>query len=157
TITLHLSDDGKRYLNGLVASFAYAGTSHQPGTEKGFALYHARLVPWLWILTLETDSRIFQNLAVPDIVEQVFKDMGFTHFKRTLPGTYDPREHCLQYQETAFASAPRLREAEGIFYYFEHAAGKPPLVLPDASTAATACPAGGTLSYGSPSTWVQQE
>src|SRR5215470_9449903 len=53
TITLHLSDDGKRYVNGLVASFAYAGTSHQPGTDQGFALYHARLVPWLWILTLE--------------------------------------------------------------------------------------------------------
>ncbi|HZF11281.1 MAG TPA: type VI secretion system tip protein TssI/VgrG [Thermoanaerobaculia bacterium] len=157
TITLYLSDDGKRYLNGLVASFTYAGTSHQPGTEKGFAIYHAQLVPWLWILTLETDSKIFQNKSVPDIVEQVFTDMGFTDFKRSLTGTYDPREYCVQYQETAFAFVSRLLEDEGIFYYFEHADGKHTLVLADDSTAATACPSGGTLAYGASSTWVQQE
>lgn len=157
TITLHLSDDGKRYLNGLVASFAYAGTVHQPGAEQGFAIYHAELVPWFWILTQGVDSRIFQNKSVPDIAEQLFSDMGFSDYKKSLTGTYDPREYCVQYQETAFAFLSRLFEDEGIFYYFEHADGKHTLVLADDSTAAAACPSGGTLSYGGGSQWVQQE
>ena len=157
TITLHLSDDGKRYLNGLVASFAYAGTVHQPGADQGFAIYHAELVPWFWILTQEVDSRIFQNKSVPDIAEQLFSDMGFSDYKKSLTGTYDPREYCVQYQETAFAFLSRLFEDEGIFYYFEHTDGKHTLVLADDSTAAAACPSGGTLSYGAGKTWVQQE
>jgi type VI secretion system secreted protein VgrG len=157
TITLYLSDDGKRYINGLVASFAYAGTVHQPGADQGFAIYHAQLVPWLFMLTQEADSRIFQNKSVPDIAEQLFGDLGFTDFKRSLTGTYDPREYCVQYQETAFGFVSRLFEDEGIFYYFEHADGKHTLVMADDSTAAVACPSGGTLGYGASKTWVQQE
>ena len=44
------------------------------------AAYEPRLVPWFWFLTLFSDCRIFQNKTVPDIVEKVFKDRGFTDF-----------------------------------------------------------------------------
>ena len=39
--------------------------------------YRARLVPWLWYLGHSTDCRIFQNLSVPEIIEQVFKTFDF--------------------------------------------------------------------------------
>ena len=48
------------------SQFIYAGT------EGSYACYHARVRPWLWFLAMTTDCRIFQNLSVPDIVEQIF-------------------------------------------------------------------------------------
>ena len=52
--------------------------------------YRATLVPWLWFLTRTSDCRIFQNMTVPDIIKQVFRDQGFTDFKDSLTGTYTP-------------------------------------------------------------------
>ena len=64
------------------------------------------------------DSRIFQNLTVPDIVKQILTDHGVTDVKDALTGTYTAREYCVQYQETAFAFVSLLMEDEGIFYWF---------------------------------------
>ena len=53
-----------------------------------FATYRAEVVPWLWLLTQTADCRIFQNMTVPDIIQKVFKDLGFTDFKLSLAGTF---------------------------------------------------------------------
>ena len=47
----------------------------RPGRHatKDFTTYFAELRPWLWLLTLTRDSRIFQNLTVPEILEAIFK------------------------------------------------------------------------------------
>ena len=49
--------------------------------EDGLAAYEIEMVPWLWFLHQFHDCRIFQNKSVPDIIEQVFKDRGFTDFE----------------------------------------------------------------------------
>ena len=87
---------GTRFFNGIVRRFA------QRGGDPSFAYYRAEVVPWLWLLTQTADCRIFQHLIVPDILQKVFKDLGFTDFKLNLVGAYPPRDYCVQYRETDF-------------------------------------------------------
>ncbi len=114
-----------RYFNGLVASF------QQLGIEEGLTRYRLRLVPWIWFLNQTSDCRIFQEMNAPDIVKQVFRDLGFSDFKQNLSETYREWEYCVQYRETAFAFVSRIMEQEGIYSYFEHEDGRHTLVLID--------------------------
>lgn len=150
TITVHLADGTDRYIHGLVGRFV------QGGTSVPFTRYYAEIHPWLWMLTHSADCRIFQEKSVPDIVEEVFSDHGFTDFKRSLTGTYTPREYCVQYNETAFEFVSRLLEQEGIFYFFEHEDGKHTLVLADDAGAFAATPGAATVRYGTHGEWTQQ-
>ena len=74
--------DGNRFFNGIVRRFS------QGAGEPSFASYRAELVPWLWLLTQTADCRIFQNMTVPDIIQKIFKDLGFTDFKLNLAGRF---------------------------------------------------------------------
>ncbi len=134
TVTIALGEGGKRYINGVFTRLI------QTGGAGGFATYRATLHPWLWWLTLSTDSRIFQAKSTPDIVKSVFEDLGFADFRDELAASYAPRDYCVQYQESAFAFVSRLLEEEGIFYFFEHEDGKHTLVLADGADANKDCP-----------------
>jgi type VI secretion system secreted protein VgrG len=98
------------------------------------------MVPWLWLLTRTENSRIFQNLSVPDIVKKTFEDKGFQDVKLQLHGDYKPREYCVQYRETDYNFVCRLLEDEGIFYFFEHEKEKHTLLLADAPENHQSCP-----------------
>jgi type VI secretion system secreted protein VgrG len=134
SISIHQIDDSERYINGFVSRFS------QIGADTRFAHYHAEVVPWIWFLTRSAACRIFQNMTVPDIISKVFKDLGFSDFKISVQGTYQPREYCVQYRETAFNFVSRLMEQEGIFYFFEHEKSKHTLVLADRPNAHKPCP-----------------
>jgi type VI secretion system secreted protein VgrG len=125
TLRLNLSGDEVRYFNGYVSRFS------QVGQENGSARYNATVVPWLWFLTQTSDCRIFQNETVPDIIQKVFRDHGFTNFENTLKGNYRTWENCVQYRETDFNFVSRLMEQEGIYYYWKHENGKHLMVLVD--------------------------
>lgn len=135
TIRILLSDgSAERYFNGYVSRFA------QSGSDARFTHYQMEVVPWLWFLTRNANCRIFQHMTIPDIVQQVFTDAGYTDFKNSLTGTYDEREYCVQYRETDFNFVSRLMEQYGIFYFFEHEDGKHTLVMADDSSVHQACP-----------------
>ncbi len=127
TITLTLHDGSERCFNGIVSAFAYCGASDR------LSRYSAEVVPWLWFLTRTADCRIFQAKSVPAIVEQVFKDLGFTDYEIADidKSAHEPWDFCVQYRETDFNFVSRLMEKEGIFYYFRHEKGKHVLVLAD--------------------------
>ncbi len=142
TIRVLLSDgSSERYVNGYVSRFA------QSGSDSKFTHYQMEVVPWLWFLTRSADCRIFQNETIPDIIQEVFKTAGYSDFKNSVTGTYDPLEYCVQYRETDFNFASRLMEQYGIFYYFEHEDGKHTLVLADSSSAHQPCPDQDSASY----------
>jgi type VI secretion system secreted protein VgrG len=124
----------KRYINGFVSRFS------QSGSDTRFTHYHAEVVPWLWFLTRSAACRIFQNMTVPDIITKVFTDLGFSDSKKSLQGTYQQWDYCVQYRETAFNFVSRLMEQEGIFYFFEHEKDKHTLVLADRPSANKPCP-----------------
>lgn len=116
-----------REFNGMVSGFT-KGSLNFNQTRN----YSIETVPWLWFLTLTSNCQIFQNKTTPQIIEAVFKDLGFSDFDLSkLTKNYIPREYCVQYDESAFHFVSRLMEEEGIFYYFQHESEKHILVLGD--------------------------
>jgi type VI secretion system secreted protein VgrG len=126
TAQVTLPDDSQRYFNGVISRFSQGATV--PGALGGttFVQYRATLVPKLWLLTRKAQSRIFQQLSVPDILKQVLTGLDVSW---ELQGTFQPRDYCSQYRETDFAFASRLMEEEGIYYYFRHSDGSHQLVV----------------------------
>ncbi|HEY8258953.1 MAG TPA: type VI secretion system Vgr family protein, partial [Gemmatimonadales bacterium] len=125
---------GERFIHGVVRSFTQLGRSDE------LTSYRAEVVPWLWFLSLSTDCKIFQNLSVPEIVEQVFTGLGYKDFQLKLVKSYPKRIFCVQYRETHLNFVSRLLEEEGIFYFFEHSKGKHVLMLADDNSAVKPCP-----------------
>ncbi len=112
-LTVHLSlEDGKRRHFAGICNRVTQGTR-----DETFTSYQMSMVPQLWYLTKISQSRIFQQVPVPEILAQVLKgfDVDFQ-----LAGTYEPRDFCVQYRETDFNFISRLMEEEGINYFFKH-------------------------------------
>lgn len=126
SLALELHDGGKRYFHGIVSRCSQGAGNGQ------FAGYQVSLRPWLWLLSRTSDCRIFQNRTVPDIIKQVFRDLGFSDFEDSLSQTYREWEYCVQYRESSFDFVSRLMEQEGIYYYFRHEKNRHVLVLADA-------------------------
>ncbi|MEI9971810.1 MAG: type VI secretion system tip protein TssI/VgrG [Ignavibacteriota bacterium] len=115
------------------------------------------MVPKLWFLSLDADCKIFQNLTVQAIIEQVLQDKGVTDFSFRLNGTYTARDYCVQYRESSLDFISRLLEEEGIFYFFEHTDTKHTLVFSDKSSILPACPDQAVAEYSyDQSGWIQE-
>ena len=136
TVSVKLPGGGLRAFNGLVTRFVRTGeqTTGMTQSPRQLYRYQVRLQPWLWFLTRTADCRIFQNKTVKEIFEAVVKGHGFSDYKLSLMGEYQPLEYCVQYRETDFNFVSRLLEAAGIFYFFEHQDGKHVMVLADDSS-----------------------
>ncbi len=134
TISVQQADGTPRYFNGVISRFG------QGAAEGVFATYHAEMVPWLWFLTRDANCRIFQNMAIPDIITKVFSDAGQTAYTNSVTATYPTREYCVQYRETDFNFVSRLMEEYGIYYFFQHDNGKHTLVMGDAASNNADCP-----------------
>src|ERR1700722_4954866 len=135
-ITLMDGAGNKRYLHGLVTRLVQSG---------GECV--AELRPWLWMLTLFTDNRIFQAKSIPEIIAAVFDDAGFVDYRNDLRQTYAPRDYCVQFQESNFAFVSRLMEEAGICYFFEHSDSAHTLVLADDSASFLDCENAANLPY----------
>jgi type VI secretion system secreted protein VgrG len=116
-------EGNERYFHGLASEFRFVGS------RGDYAHYLATLRPWLSVLELTANCRIFQNKKVPDIIKEVFRDLGFTDFEDKLQGDYPELEYCVQYRESDFDFVSRLMERFGIYYYFTHSKSKHSLVL----------------------------
>ncbi len=141
TLRIFDADGAERHWNGFISRFS------QGSQDRRLAEYRAQMVPWLWFLTRTSDCRIFQNQTVPDIIQKIFKDLGFQDFELRLYGDFTPREYCVQYRETDFNFVSRLMEEEGIFYYFRHEEEKHVMVLANDPAAHDPCPGQETARY----------
>ena len=142
TISIKVSDDTTRYINGVVGRFV------QGGKDARFTTYFAEIHPWPWLMTMMADCRIFQNKSVKDIITGYFTELGFTDYTDSTTGTYTALEYCVQYNESAFAFVSRLMESAGIFYFFKHEDGKHTLILADDASAFADCAGAATVDYG---------
>jgi type VI secretion system secreted protein VgrG len=128
TFLVRRDDGSPRYFNGFVRQFSAGPVSRAARYRR----YRAEVVPWLWFLTQTADCRIFQHKTAPQIIQQIFQDLGFSDFDVSgLLGSYPERTYCVQYRETDFNFVSRLMEEEGIYYCFRHENGKHLLLLAD--------------------------
>ncbi len=140
-LELVLADESVRFVSGIVSHFGLLG-------ERGrYAHYEATLRPWLWLLGNTKNCRIFQQKSVPAVVEELFHEHHSTDFRSALTATYAPREYLVQYRESDLDFVSRILEEEGIYYFFEHQAGKHILVLADSRAAHVEATPGRALPY----------
>jgi uncharacterized protein involved in type VI secretion and phage assembly len=92
------------------------------GTTAGHLLCRVHLAPALLALAQRVNSRIFQEMKVPDIVKKVL-DEGLSPFSRAvrldLTREYPVREYCVQHRESDLDFVQRLLAEEGIGYTFD--------------------------------------
>lgn len=138
SLRIELADRSPRYFNGFVRRLL-ADYGESMGT-----VYRMELVPFFWFLTQTADCRIFQEMSIPDIVQQIMGDNGYGDWLDTsgLKAQYKTRGYCVQYRESDYQFVSRLLEEEGIFYYFVHENGKHKMVLGDSVDAYYKLPQG---------------
>ncbi|MCC6556009.1 MAG: type VI secretion system tip protein VgrG [Polyangiaceae bacterium] len=114
----HVLGGGTRRWAGIVS---YAEQVHglQPSAgEKGLSTYFFRIVPPLFLLTHRRGNRIYQHLAIPDIVERLLGEFQITPEWKIDRGRYPKLEYKTQYAESDYQFASRLLEEAGIAFTF---------------------------------------
>jgi len=122
-----LGDGSARFLDGIVSRVR----TWEEGAGQARRRIRITIVPRLWRLGKVVRSRVFQELAVPEIAAKVLNEGGVKH-RLSLSGSYPKRTYCVQYRESDLDFVARLLEEEGILWFFEHAQGSHELVLGDA-------------------------
>jgi type VI secretion system secreted protein VgrG len=112
--SLFMFRSGEYYpYSGIVSAFSFVDRS------TDYCVYRLRLAPALWLLGLNQQSRVFQNMTVPDVVQAVLDDAGLSDFCDVkVSGSYPAREFVVQYQESDLNFVSRLMEGAGISYCF---------------------------------------
>ncbi|NNK15954.1 MAG: type VI secretion system tip protein VgrG [Sulfitobacter sp.] len=111
------SDDGRMFTGTCISVEAM-------GMRDGEDHFVAQIRPWFWMLTVERNTRVFQEKTVKQIIEEVLGEHGFSDYEIKTTDSYEAREYCVQYRETDFAFLSRLMEEEGIYYFFDHTEAK---------------------------------
>lgn len=125
------SNDTDRCFHGLVCEIS----RHD---DKGrYKMYHLIMVPDLWLLSIRSNVRIFQNKSTVDIIKRVLKDAGISPggYRFATQKSYMPRKYCVQYRETDYHFISRLMEEEGIYFYFEHTDSAHQIIFTDSTSA----------------------
>ncbi len=110
--------DHIRTVYGIVMAVDYIGRSEDN------LFVNIRVVPALHLLGQQTHSRIFQEMSVLEILDEVLgAELG--QYSRTLDKGAEsrgstPRDYCVQYRESDLDFCVRLMEEEGISYHFVH-------------------------------------
>ncbi|SFG49984.1 type VI secretion system secreted protein VgrG [Duganella sp. CF458] len=136
SVGVRLADGSEHFVNGYVNVFGFTRS------DGGFAFYHAEIVPWLAFLQRRTNSRIFQDLSVVDVLTQIFSSEygSLAAYEFRTAKTYLPENYIVQYDETDEHFVSRLMEKYGLFYYFEHSEEGHVMVISDDSRDSTFCP-----------------
>jgi type VI secretion system secreted protein VgrG len=132
-VAIDLPDGSLRFIHGFCNRFA------QRGKDEDLTAYEAEVVPWLWFLSLTQDCRIFQEMNVLEIAEEIFGKYGNADYEVRCVETPPQRDYCVQYRESDLDFVSRLLEDEGIFYFFEHSEEGHKLILADDASAIQEC------------------
>ncbi|TKD46936.1 type VI secretion system Vgr family protein [Azotobacter chroococcum] len=124
TLSIDLDNGEERHWSGEIAAFA------RTGQNLHFTTYHCELVPPLWFLLHHEDVRHFQNLSVPQIIEQVLGEFALD-FRSDYQEVHKPLDYCVQFQETHADFIARLMEQDGLHYYNRYEKTHSQLVITD--------------------------
>lgn len=127
TLTMQVPNDDEdpRHFHGYITRMM---RGERKGRHERFTLV---MRPWFYFLMRTKTSRIFQELSVKEVIEQVFEDYKGCKHEFRLAGTYPKLDYCVQYDETDFDFVSRLLEEAGICYFFEHEEKQHTMVMCD--------------------------
>jgi len=116
---------GLREITGLITDMALAGE------DPRHACYRMTIRPWLWLATLNRDSRIFRNMNIAEITRQVLDAYPYpVDYRLGAPGLaqgWPKRDYVRQMWESDFAFLRRIWREWGITFFMEG----PTLILCD--------------------------
>ena len=127
TVLHFKSEKHERFIHGIITQFSQGTTSLKEDIH--YTEYFFAMRPKLWLLSLDSNCRIFQKKSTMEIVKGILDEHKIE--VSTSKNKNDSREYCVQYNESSFDFISRLMENEGIFYYFKHEKGKHVLVIKD--------------------------
>ena len=113
-VRLLLADGGLRSWHGHVTAALYLGT------DGGLAGYRLVVEPWLAFLGQRRNCQVFQDKAVPAILEALFADYPEANWRIESDQPFKTRALCVQYRETDLHFVRRLMAEEGLSFRFEH-------------------------------------
>lgn len=128
SVAIELADGKKRHFHGLVCAIGIEGA------VANMWSYRLVLRPWMWLLTRRSDTRVFQNMTLEEILKKVF-DHFSPDYEFQISGALPKYEYCVQYRESDFNFVSRLMEQEGVYYYFKHSQNKHTLVIVNSPSA----------------------
>lgn len=138
TVEISLPGDKQRCINGSCLRVA------QGARDATFTRHVLDLVPEFFLLSQKTQSRIFQQISVPDILKKVLAGLDVAW---EIQGAFPPRDYCVQYRESDFAFASRLMEEEGIYYFFKHSDGSHKMVVANTPGSHSELPVNSSLIF----------
>ncbi len=109
-------ESSPRHVQGIVAELELLGV--RTLGDDVVRQYRMRLVPRMWLLRRKKNSRIFQDVTVVDVVNEVLDDADLAR-RWTSFGPFPRRAYCLQYEESDYDFIRRLCAEDGIYFYFE--------------------------------------
>ncbi|MBB5192798.1 uncharacterized protein involved in type VI secretion and phage assembly [Silvimonas terrae] len=98
-------------------------------------LYELIMAPRLARLAEVSDTRLYQNLDVPGLIDKVLReDIGFTgqDFQIKTTRAYPVFEHAMRWKESGLDFLKRQAESCGLFYYFIQQDDREVVVFADA-------------------------
>lgn len=129
---------GSRYIHGIVTSL------DDLGADDVFAYYEMEIRPPLWLLSKRINCRVFQQMTVPQIIEEV---LNGSNAVIRLHETYYAHNYCVQYRESDLDFLSRIMEEEGIYYFFTHDETSCYLNIADSSTVSLDLPENSMVAY----------
>ena len=143
SVELLAAGGAKRYFSGQIVRMGALGKAGR------YYRYEAHLSPKLWHAGRTSDFRIWQNLTVKEIAEELLGKHAIRHDWRT-KNPLKRWEYKVQYGETDLEFLERLLAHEGLYYWFEHKKGGERLIIADHFTTPEAYPGYENVLYCPP-------
>ena len=143
SVELLAAGGAKRYFSGQIVRMGALGKAGR------YYRYEAHLSPKLWHAGRTSDFRIWQNLTVKEIAEELLGKHAIRHDWRT-KNPLKRWEYKVQYGETDLEFLERLLAHEGLYYWFEHKKGGEKLIIADHFTTPEAYPGYENVLYCPP-------
>ncbi|MGH1367768.1 MAG: type VI secretion system Vgr family protein [Maritimibacter sp.] len=125
-VTLLAHDGEEHAFNGLITEARWMGAG-----DNGHR-YELRLQPWFFLASLRRNQRIFHNMTVVAILQELLADYADAGaLVINLEASYPELEYTVQYRESDMDFATRLMERHGISYHFTHREDGHDMVLTD--------------------------
>ncbi|HET7836740.1 MAG TPA: type VI secretion system Vgr family protein, partial [Variovorax sp.] len=116
-------DASLRYFNGYVVEFRFVRT------DGGFCHYEMVLGPWMSLLKLRRDNRLFHHANVMSQTLRILRDCRDADWTSQYLGADAEMNDACQFDESAHNYLHRRWEERGWHYWYEHRADGHTLVL----------------------------